>query len=224
MKFLRSAFLVFGKEMREETRRKESFLASFFFSFISIVLFHFSLDLTGADLSREGAGFLWLIVLFAGSLFTGNSFRKEEENGTFQALLLAVSDAGAIFLGKYLANFFFMTLLGLFLLFLSGTLLNMPVWKELSPLVFVFTLVNAGYSSLATMISALLSKEKGSAFLYPLVLYPLLVPLFMAAAALTGTAMASGPLLGSPWLRLLILFDILFFVACLLLFDFVAEE
>ena len=224
MRLLRSALIVFGKEIREEARRKESFLASFFFSFISIVLFHFSLDLTGADLSREGSGLLWLIILFAGSLFTGNSFRKEEENGTFQALLLAVSDSGAIFLGKYLANLAFMTSLGFFLLFLSGALLDMPVRNALLPLAFVFTLVNAGYSSLATMISALLSKEKGSALLYPLVLYPLLVPLFMAAAALTGTAMASGPLLESPWLRLLVLFDILFFVACMLLFEYAAEE
>ena len=224
MKLLRSAMIVFGKEMREEARRKETFLASFFFSFISIVLFHFSLDMTGADLSGEGAGLLWLIMLFAGSLFTGNSFRKEEENGTFQALLLAVSDPSAIFLGKYLANLAFMTFLGLFLIFLSGTLLNMPVWNSLLPLIFVFTLVNSGYSSLATLISALLSRERGSALLYPLVLYPLLVPLFMAAATLTVTAMAAEPLLGSPWLRLLILFDILFFVACLLLFEYAAEE
>lgn len=224
MNLLRSSLIILRKELIEELRRKEGLLASSFFAFVSIVLFHFSLDLTGADLSREGAGLLWLIVLFAGSLFTGASFRKEEENGTLQALLLASSDPSAIFIGKYLANMAFMTLLGSFLLFLSGTLLDMPIWKALFPLAFVFTLVNAGYSSLGTMISALLSKEKGSALLYPLVLYPLLVPLFMAASVLTQRALSFEPILESPWLRLLLLFDILFFVSCLLLFEYAAEE
>jgi len=224
MRFLSVALLILNKELREELRRKENILASFFFAFLSLVLFHFSLDRTMADLSEGGGGLLWLIVLFAGSLFMGNIFRKEEENGTFQALLLAPVDGGAIYLGKFLANLLFLAFLELFLLLLAFFFLNMPVFVAALPLGATFLLVNIGYAALGTLISALLAHEKGAALLYPLILFPLLVPLFMAATTLTGFAMSGMPVFDTPWLRLLILFDILFFTAGMILFDYAVEE
>jgi heme exporter protein B len=224
MRFLSVAALIFKKDLKEELRRKENILASFFFAFLSLVLFHFSLDQTMIDLSQNGSGLIWLIVLFAGSLFMGNIFKKEEENGTFYALLLAPADRGSIFLGKFLANLIFLTVLEFFLLFLAFIFLNVPIFNSFFPLIAVFVLVNIGYSALGTLISALLVHERGASLLYPLLLYPLLVPLFMAATTLTGLAISSTAVFDSPWLRLLLLFDILFFTAGILLFEYAVEE
>jgi heme exporter protein B len=224
MKFISIAVLILKKDLREELRRKENILASFFFAFLSLVLFHFSLDPTMVDISQNGSGLLWLIVLFAGSLFMGNIFRKEEENGTFYALLLAPADRGSIYLGKFLANLIFLVVLEFFLLFLAFIFLNVPIFNSFLPLLFTFFLVDIGYSALGTLISALLVHERGAALLYPLLLYPLLVPLFMAATTLTGLAISSQPVFDSPWLRLLLLFDILFLTAGLLLFEYAVEE
>ena len=224
MKFIDITLVILKKELKDEFRRKENILASFFFAFLSLVLFHFSLDPAAVDLSQNGSGLLWLIILFAGSLFMGNIFRKEEENGSFYALLLAPADRGAIFLGKFLINLIFLAVLELFLLSLAFIFLNVPVFDNFFSICLTFLLVNIGYSALGTLISALLVHERGGALLYPLLLYPLLVPLFMAATTLTGLAISSKPVFDSPWLRLLLLFDILFLTAGILLFEYAVEE
>lgn len=224
MRFFSAAILIMMKDLKEEVRRKENILASLFFSFISLVLLHFSVGGMTADMTQAGPGILWLITIFAGSLFMGNIFRKEEENGTFCALLIAPSDSGSIFLGKFLANFVFLSLLESFLLFLAFILTGFPLHRGTPALAGVFILVNLGYSAAGTIISALVAREKGAALIYPILLYPLLVPLFIAAVSLTNLAVTGGAILYSPWLRLVVLFDILFFNAGLILFEFAAEE
>ncbi|MGA9752837.1 MAG: heme exporter protein CcmB, partial [Acidobacteriota bacterium] len=85
MKFFRAVGLIFLKDFKEEIRRKENIAASFLFAFLSLVLFAFALDPTRVDMRQTGSGLLWLIILFAGSLFMGASFRKETETGTLLA-------------------------------------------------------------------------------------------------------------------------------------------
>jgi len=224
MRFLSIVMLILKKDLKDEFRRKENILASFFFAFLSLVLFHFSLDPTMVDLSQSGSGLLWLIVIFAGSLFMGNIFKKEEENGTFYALMLAPGDRSALFLGKFLANLVFLIMLEVFLLFLAFVFLNVPVLSSPFGIPLIFIFVDIGYASLGTLISALLVGERGASILYPLLLYPLLIPLFMAATTLTGLAVAKQPVFDSPWLRLVILFDILFVAAGTILFEYAVEE
>lgn len=224
MRYLSIIFLVLKKELKDEFRRKEGIVASFFFALISLVLFHFSFDSGVGDISQSGAGLLWLIILFAGTLFIGASFKKEEENGTFYALLLAPVDRGAIYLAKFLSNLILLTLLEVFLLFISYFFLNIPIFNSPLSICFVFLLVSIGFSSLGTLISALLINERGSAVLYPLLLYPLLIPLFMGGATLTNEAINSKDIRSDPWLPLIILFDILFLTISTLLFESAVEE
>lgn len=224
MRFFSVAWLIMTKDLKEEVRRKENVLASLFFAFISLVLLHFSVDEMASDITKAGPGVLWIIVIFAGSLFMGNIFRKEEETGTFCALLMAPADSGSIFLGKFLANFVFLSVLESFLVVLAFIFTGFPLHRGTASLASVFMLVTLGYSAAGTIISAIVAREKGAALLYPLLLYPLLVPLFIAAVSLTGLAISGAGILYSPWLRLVILFDILFFCAGLILFEFAAEE
>lgn len=224
MKFINVVLLVLKKELKDEMRRKEGVITSFFFAFISLVLFHFSLDASLIDLSLNGASLLWLIILFAGTLFMGNSFKKEEENGTFYALILAPVDRGAIYLGKFLSNIALLYILEIFILLISYIFLNIPVFNSLWNIFFIFSLINIGFSSLGTLISSLLVGEKGGAVIYPLLLYPFLIPLFMGAVTLTNLAISSKPIFSNSYLRLVILFDILFLSISTLLFEYAVEE
>jgi heme exporter protein B len=59
----------------------------------------------------------------------------------------------------------------------------------------------------------------------PLLLFPMLVPLLVGAVQATG-GILNGDLMGSTasWLRLLVVFDVIFFVAALFAFEHVIED
>jgi heme exporter protein B len=224
MSFLRTALLIFLKDFREEIRRKEHAAASVLFALLSLVLFAFALDPTQVDLNRTGSGLLWLIVLFAGSLFMGASFHKETETGTLQALLLAPCDRGAIYVGKFLVNAVFLLLLEALVLLFAFLLLDFRIGPFLPRIAVVWFAVTVGYAALGTLFSALLAQVRGGQVIYPILLFPLLVPLFIAAATLTQEALTPGFSFASQWLRLVGLFDILFFTASVVLFEYAVEE
>lgn len=224
MNYLRVAWLIFTKDFREEIRRKENLVSSLLFAFLSLVLFAFGLDPTQVDLSKTGAGLLWLIILFAGSLFMGASFRKETESGTLQALLLSPTDRSAIYLGKFLVNLVFLLLLEALLLLFSFLLLDLRPGAGALSLALVWGAVTVGYAALGTLFAALIAHVRGGQVIYPILLFPVLIPLFIAAATLTQEALSGKMALGNQWLRLVGLFDILFLTASLFLFEYAVEE
>lgn len=224
MNYLRVVALIFAKDFREEIRRKENIVSSLLFAFLSLVLFAFALDPTQVDLNQTGSGLLWLIILFAGSLFMGASFRKEMESGTLQALLLSPVDRSALYVGKFLVNLLFMVFLEALLLVFSFLLLNFRTGPALAPLVLVWLAVTVGYAALGTLFSALIAHVRGGQVIYPILLFPILIPLLIAAATLTQDALAGRPVLESQWLRLVVLFDTLFLTAAVFLFEYAVEE
>lgn len=224
MKYLRVVLLVLGKDLREELRRKESLAASLFFAFLSLILLYFALDPTLVDLSKAGTGLLWLIVLFAGSLFMGNSFKKETETGTLQAILLAPVDRSALYLGKFLANLLFLLFLEFLLLVFAAIFLNIPVSDHAAEVAGIWFLATVGYAATGTLIAALIAQVRGGQVLFPILLFPLLIPLFIAAVTLTQGAMAGQFALGDKWLKLVVVFDMVALVAPLFLFEYAVEE
>ena len=224
MRYLRVVALVFGKDFKDELRRKENMASSFLFALLSLVLFAFALDPTRVDLNQTGSGLLWLIILFAGSLFMGASFRKETENGTLFALLLSPCDRSAIYVGKFLVNLVFLVILEVLLLAMAFVLLNFRFQDSVIRLAVVWLAVTIGYAALGTLFAALIAQVRGGQVIYPILLFPILIPLFIAAATLTQDALSTGFSWSNQWLRLVGLFDILFFTASVFLFEYAVEE
>lgn len=224
MSFFNVLFSIFVKDFKDEIRRKENIFSSFFFALLSLVLFHFAVDVTSIEISKEGSGLLWLIIIFAGTIFISNIFKKEEENGTFYALLLAPVDRFAIYLGKFLVSLIFLLILEIFLFILFVFFFNISLFTYPFSLLILLVLVNVGFSSLGTLISSLLVNQKSSTLLYPLLLYPLLFPLFLAAIVLTESLLKNELSFSNVWLSGIIFFDILFFAVSIILFEFSMEE
>lgn len=224
MSYLRTVWLIYAKDFREELRRKENLAASLLFAFLSLVLFAFGLDPTQVDLNRTGSGLLWLVVLFAGTLFMGASFRKETENGTLHALLLSPADRSAIYVGKFLLNLTFLVVMEGLLLLFAYLLLDFRTGPVLPEVALVWFAVSVGYATLGTLFAALLAHVRGGQVIYPILLFPILVPLVIAAASLTQDALDHKLSAASPWLRLVLLFDILFLSVSVLLFEYAVEE
>jgi heme exporter protein B len=131
----------------------------------------------------------------------------------------------SIFVGKVLANVVFLLAVGALVIVVAGILYGLPV-REAGPLlVVVFVLGIVGFVTLGTFYAAMASRLRAREVLLPLLLFPMLVPLLLAAVEATA-ALLTGDLLGNApqWIRLLIVFDVVFAVATYFAFEFVIEE
>jgi heme exporter protein B len=222
---LRRAGAVAWKDLTAEGRTRTNLNAVVSFAAVMLLLFGFALGPDAAGLRAAGAGILWLTVLFSGVLVFNRSYEVETEGGALDALLLYPGDRRSIFLGKLAANLTFVLFVTALVLPATAVLFHLPVAASLPGLVGVLFLGAFGFVTLGTFYAALTSRVRAREVLLPLLLFPMLVPLLVSAAAATEALLAGDPLrTAGTWLRLLLAFDLIFFIAALLAFEHVIEE
>ncbi len=149
----------------------------------------------------------------------------EREAGGLTGLALAPIDRGSIYLGKALGNFFLLLVAGLVLLPLIAILLGTrglaPTW--LLPLVLLLGV--AGIAAIGTLCAAIASRTRAREVLLPILMFPLLAPLLIAATRTTAGALVGESAADlQSWLLMLGGFDIVFATAGWLSFDVLLEE
>ena len=223
---IRTAVILFRKDVLVEVRTLQSLTAMALFSVMAFVLFHFGLDRDTIDGSLA-AGVLWVTLLLATVLAVTRLFVAEREQGGFETLLLAPVDRTAVFVGKAAALFAFLVTVELValpafdILLLRGTILaGMP------ELLAVIALADVGLAAVGALVAALGAETDARELVVPLLLMPLLVPVVIAAAK------ASAPLLSDPaqaehlgrWLLMLTFYDLAFVLVSLGVFDYLLED
>ena len=82
-----------------------------------------------------------------------------------------------------------------------------------------------GFCVLGTIMSAITLRARARELLLPLVLFPLMIPVILATIRCMESIMRVGALGdATPWLRLLIGFDVIFLTVGVLIFDWVIES
>lgn len=223
---IRTAAILFRKDVLVEARTRESLTAMGLFSIMAFVLFHFGLDRDSIEGSLA-AGVLWVTLLLATVLAVTRLFVAEREQGGFETLLLAPIDRTAVFVGKMASLLAFLVAVEVValpafdILLLRGTLLDaMPA------LLAVVALADLGLAAVGALVAALGAETEARELIVPLLLLPLVVPIVIAAAK------ASGPLLSHPsttvhlgrWLAVLALYDLAFVLVSLGVFDYLLED
>lgn len=213
------------KDLTAERRARANLNAVLSFAALVLVLFGFALGPDAEALRAAAAGILWLAVLFSGILAFNRSYQVELENGALDVLLGYPGDRRAIFIGKLVANLVFVLVVEALLVPLAAVLYGLPLLRALPELVGVFLLATFGFVTLGTFYGAMASRVRAREVLLPLLLFPILVPLLIGAIAATATLLVGDPMgEAGVWVRLLIIFDIVFFIACVLAFEHVIEE
>ena len=222
--FLRVAWAVVLRELRAELRARETITALFTFALIVLTVFGFALNPVEVDLEPVFAGVYWLALAFAGLVATGRAFAQEKEAGTLEAVAAIPADAGAVYAAKVLVTTLWMSAVALLLTPLFFVVLDITARPNPAAWALVTTAGITGFVAVGTLVSALAVHARGSDLLLPLLLLPLAVPVLVAAVRLSEAVLA-GQALGAAggWFRLLVGYDIVFFVASLVLFDYVAE-
>ena len=224
MELFKQAYWLLWKDLLFEIRRKESLLSMFFFGTLLLFVFQFAFELTPDRASAMAPGLLWLAFMFTGTLGLTQLFQPERENRCLEALLLSPADRAAIYLAKFFFNLILMILLEVVTFPLFGLLFNLDFWADL-PLLFLFAFLGTvGFSVLGTLFASLTLQARARELLLPLVLLPLMIPVILGAIRGMEIILTTGSFQEAlPWLRLLLGFDVIFFTAGFLLFDWVIE-
>ncbi len=218
-------FTIARKDLLQEIRSKAVTVATLFFSGIVLVILAFAIGPTPAALANAAPGGLWVALAFAGVISAAQSYQTELEDSAFEQLLLYPIPRATIFLGKLLANWLFMTLLGLLMLPLMVLLFGAVLEQNLLWLLLTILLGTLGFALIATFYAALTANLRARESLLPVLMFPVVVPVLLASVRATGEIVRLGNLVSSQdWLKLLLGFDLIYFVICTAIFSYVVEE
>ncbi len=218
-------FAIAWKDLTAERRAKSNFASVAFFAGLILLMFGMAVDADNDTLAVVAPGLLWMAVLFSGVLCFNRSYERELEAGALDALLLYPGDRRSIFVGKLIANFAFVALVEVVVVPVAAVLYRLPVAHIALPLAGVFLLGTIGFVALGTFYAAMSSRLRAREVLLPLLLFPMLIPLMLAAVNATG-ALLSDSLMGDAgqWSKVLAVFDVIFLAAAYVVFEYVIEE
>jgi heme exporter protein B len=222
---LRAALLLAKKDLFSELKTKQILVTQIIFAGLVIVVFSFAFDPANNTTKAVIPGAIWVIVVFAGILGLNRSFISEQRNDTMQGLLVAPMEASSIFLGKFIANFTMILVVEmvsipfLFLLFDFKFLGSIPYF------ILVIFVGSFGFISIGTFLAALASNSKSSEMLLPLLLFPITSPILIGVTQATRIILSDMSKLSSAlaWTQMVTAYDVIFFVVCFLLIEYVLE-
>ncbi|UGS39243.1 heme exporter protein CcmB [Capillimicrobium parvum] len=223
---MRVALAVLRKELRLELRTLESIPGMALFSVTTFVVFHFALH-RGQVEGDLAAGILVVTLLFAGMLGLNRLYVADEEQGGFDGFLLAPVDRTWLFVAKALALLAYLVVLEIVAVPAFALLLLGPgIDQALPELVGVLLLADIGFAIIAALVGALAVRTRARDLVGPLIALPLLVPVVI------GTARALEPLLleggaepvPARWLLILGLYDLIFGLLAIAVFDPLLED
>lgn len=231
MSLLRQAGRIAWKDLRVELRSKEIVMTTVFFATLIVVIYAFAFPQAargGGSEAVRGAvpGMLWVALAFTGTIALGRAFDRERENDTMRALLLAPVPRLAVFLGKAVAMTVLILAVAVVVVPLLALWLNAPLFKHPGPLALIILLGTVGIALVGSVFSATLLKVRSRDVLLPVILYPLLIPLFVAGTKTTAELVAQTPNLEVAWfwIRFVGIYDAVFLVLSLWTFESLVIE
>jgi heme exporter protein B len=221
--FIKSILAVVSKDIRSELRTRYALNALMMFVVISVATILFALrdDEVSTDVL---SGMFWVVIFFTAMSGLSRIFVSEEERGTAMTLQLVASPS-VVYFGKLIFN------CGLTLaLSAAVTLLYVTVfpifaigsWQIFTVTIFLGSL---GFAAAATILAAIIAKANSKGTLFPVLSFPILIPLLMTVMKSTARAL-DGEIVSAAFGEFQILgsYVMMMIAGSYLLFDFVWKE
>ena len=212
------------KDLTAERRSKAGFNSVAALGVTVLVLFGFALGPDTRALRDASVGALWLAVFFAGVLTFNRSYQVELDGGALDTLLLYGGARWTIFTGKLLANLAFVMLMLVIVLVVGAVLFQVQAPARWPTLLAVLALGVIGLVTLGTFYAAMASRSRAREVLLPLLLFPMMVPVLLAAIQASKALFGADLMQESgAWIRLLVGYDTVFLIITHLAFEYVIE-
>ena len=223
MRLLSATLAIAWKDVRLEIRSRDTVVSALIFGLIVVVVFNFGLNRTPGSLAPVAPGLLWVAYGFVGVLAMNRAFAREQEQGALDGLLAAPVSRDAVFLGKMLGTLAFMLVIEVVLLPVFAVMLDLPTLS--AALGLIILLATVGFATVGTFFAAIAAQTRSREILLPVLFFPVVVPVIIAAVEATALVLQGGPMLPvwTRWVPLLVVFDGLFLVICPWIFGYVFE-
>ena len=212
------------KDLTTELRAKAGFNSVASLGVTILIMLGLALGPDAQALRNAAVGAVWLATLFSGVLAFNRSFQVELESGALEPLLLYPGPRWTILAGKLLGNLAFVTLMVGIVVVAGIVLFGVTIPADWPMILLVIALGIFGLVIMGTFYAAMTSQSRAREVLLPLLLFPMLVPVLLAATT------ASKALLGADlmheagaWIRMLIAYDLIFLIAAFLAFEHVID-
>jgi heme exporter protein B len=219
------AWLIARKDLAIEFRTRSAFISAVVFALLGLVIFYYAWDPTAVAVTDLAPGVLWVVFTFSGLLGLHRSFAVETADHAIDGLLASPVSREAIFLGKAIANLFFVAAVQLIAIPALVICYNLPLGEIAAPLIAIALLAAIGLVAVGTLFSAMAANTRLAELLLPMLALPFFVPIVIGAAQATSKLLSGRPVAeAAAWLKLLLAFDIVFVVACALAYPFTVED
>lgn len=222
---LRRVRAIAKKDLTTELRAKAGFNSVASLGVTILILLGLALGPDAEALRNAAVGAVWLATLFSGVLAFNRSFQVELEGGALEPLLQYPGPRWTIFAGKLLGNLIFVTLMVTIVVIAGVVLFGVRIPDDWPLLIGVLGLGIVGLVVLGTFYASMASQSRAREVLLPLLLFPMLVPVLLAATT------ASKALLGADlmheagaWIKLLAAYDLIFLIAAFIAFEHVIDS
>lgn len=217
--WLAQARILFGKDLAIELRTGEVVTTSGFFALLVVILA--SLSFYGGASTRRlvASGVIWVSVAFAAVLALGRTWQRERDESALTALLVAPLERSAIFAGKALGVFVFLTVVELVVIPAAALLFAVDLLELGGGLALIALAATPGIAASGTLFGAMTVRTRARDLILAIVLFPLLSPTLLAAVAATRELLG-GAAIGElgDYFKLMGVFDLVFVAGGLALF------
>ncbi len=225
---IRTALLIAHKDLKIILTKGAGLSQALLLGLLMVFLFSLSLQIGDRLSPNAAATMFWLSSIFCQVLIFQILYAFEEQNKTGVGLKLLPAPCQAVWLGKFLA--------GLLLLILAQSIfvpamfifLNQNIGLYVMDSLIALFLTNIGICACGSLLGALSLGQSGRESILSIILFPLLIPLLLAAIRLTSLGLENVNELQSVvdsqdilrWHGLAVAFDLLFCALGLILFPF----
>lgn len=214
---------VFIKDFQSELRTRYAInaLVMFVITTLSIILFSIGGERVSPDVL---AGMLWVVIFFSAMSGLSRSFVSEEERGTTMTLQLLARPA-VVYFGKLLFNL--ALIFSINALVVTLYLLFIPLFTVQTASIFFLTLFlgSIGLACASTIIAAIIAKANSKGTLYPVLSFPILLPLLMTVMNATKLSLDGAPFAEAAGeFRVLVSYSVVLVAVSWVLFDYVWKD
>jgi len=214
---------VFKKDWESELRTRYAInaLAMFILVTISVILFSIGQEKISIHLT---GGLFWVVIFFSAMSGLSRAFVSEEERGTTLTLQL-IAAPSTIYFGKLFFNLVLVFIMNIAIVILYYMWFNSFIILNFSLFLLALFFGSMGIAISSTIIAAIISKANTKGTLYPVLSFPILLPLILTLMELTKFAM-DGNLISDSLVELavLICYDVIMLTAGYMLFDFIWKD
>lgn len=216
-------YQIFVKEVVSEFRTRYALnaLLMFVVTTLSIVVFSLGDNTVPYEIL---CGMLWIVIFFSAMSALSRTFVSEEERGTSMTLRLLTTSTN-VYVGKLFYNVALITVLSVFIALVYQLVIDDFHIQTHSIFWVTLFLGSFGLAAASTILAAIIAKANTKGTLFPVIAFPILLPLLLECIRATILAVEGAFFVEAiKDFQILISFIIVMTVASLMLFDFVWND